>query len=58
MLALTNNVFHCSSVRDFRVVKAKSFLVNGILPMKEILLVCNKKEENCLGDRSHGFGED
>ena len=39
VLASTNNVFHCSSVRDFRVVKAKSFLVSGILPMKEILLV-------------------
>ena len=40
VLASTANVFHCSSVReDFRVVKAKSFLVNEILPIKEILLV-------------------
>ena len=40
VLASTANVFHCSSVReDFRVVKAKSFLVNEILPIKGILLV-------------------
>ena len=40
VLASTNNVFHWSSLReDIRVVKEKSFLVKGILLIKEIVLV-------------------
>ena len=40
VLASTNNVFLWSSLReDIRVVKEKSFLVNGILLIKEIVWV-------------------
>lgn len=44
VLASTNSKFHFSALREgfelrFQVVKEKSFLVNGILPIKEIFLV-------------------